>query len=82
MLCDWGANLFGGYGHQPTCTDPNTEVRAPPDQATCVAKPVPASCTATVGQYEACLKVVAKDLCNGSAALGSAACQPLTGCLD
>ena len=80
LLCDWASSRLGGYGHRAACPDPKLEYYAAPDQATCVSSMV-SSCTATVAQYESCMKEVARDPCNGVTVLQTASgCAGLRSC--
>jgi hypothetical protein len=54
-LCDWHAEVFGGYGHVANCG--MGTVSFPADQATCVANSFSGFCKkATVGQFEDCVR--------------------------
>lgn len=80
LLCDWASSLLGGYGHRESCPDPDLEYYAAPDQATCVSS-MEFVCTATVAQYEGCLREIASDPCNGVTAFETASgCTGLRGC--
>lgn len=78
-LCDWVSALLGGYGHRETCPDPDLAQYAADDLATCLASMV-TTCSATVADYESCMKEVAKDPCSGKLAFGTAACTGLARC--
>ena len=49
-LCDWGSEAFGGYGKMMDCGASSAE-----SQQACIDS-VPATCNATVGEMETCLK--------------------------
>jgi hypothetical protein len=54
QLCDWQAQIFGGYGHVTPCNGgAGTEVNFP-DQASCVATVFTPRCNMTVGEFETC----------------------------
>jgi hypothetical protein len=72
MLCDWGADLYGGYGETHTCAD-GTNAHAPPSRDQCVGE-VLTVCPATVAEFEACATQI-HDLCG--AALFAPECAPL-----
>ncbi len=78
-ICDWNAQISGGYGKTMLCGD-GTDVSNDVDQASCVAD-VP-SCAATVAQFEACSKVVVTvPLCDQIAKLlGAAECAAIVAC--
>lgn len=77
QLCDWQAGTTGGYGKSTKCPDGLT-VSNPKTQAACVQR-LPATCTATVADVEACVKVDAKDPC-ALAILTAPECEPLKAC--
>lgn len=63
-VCDYTSDVEGGYGYSKMCGDGVT-LNVKKDQATCVAslKSLSASCTATVGDAEACAEAAEDDLC-------------------
>lgn len=71
-LCDYVADLEGGYGFSKMCGDGIT-VRVK-DRASCIAmlEGAPTSCTATVGDAEACAAAASGDLCK---LLSAAECE-------
>jgi hypothetical protein len=84
-LCDWSARLQGGYGVHIPCDAAPTDLEVPPDQATCVAEVSPhfgrASCTTTVGDWEACLKWRLSNWCSVAPPPATGQCAALqVGC--
>jgi len=79
QICVWVSALLGGYGHRETCPDLELAYYAAPDLSTCLSSMV-TTCTATVADYESCMKEVAKDPCNGKLAFETAACAGLGRC--
>jgi hypothetical protein len=62
-ICDWAAELFGGYGAKPVCSsgDPITVAGS---QQQCLAQSAyPGSCTATVSDEIACFRALATNPC-------------------
>jgi hypothetical protein len=67
LLCDWKADLLGGYGHVTQCS--TGSVQNDRDQAACVASIFRAGCMATVGDFETCiLAMVPSQGCDSPAA--------------
>jgi hypothetical protein len=62
QICDWVAGINGGYGRATTC-DGGLNVTNAKTQSACVSKIPPASCEATVTEFEDCMKVDAQDPC-------------------
>jgi hypothetical protein len=63
-ICDWTADLYGGYGKIIECGDVggiSVTIYGPASQAECIAEAalVPSTCQATVAQAEACVKTLA-----------------------
>ncbi len=56
-MCDWAAQLFGGYGMSHPCT-PQLRWPGPASADACVAQlaTAGASCMATVATYESCFR--------------------------
>jgi len=54
-LCDWVAQLYGGYGMHYSCGGLD-RIDGPTTQADCVANMDTTSCAATVSDSEACEK--------------------------
>jgi len=54
-LCDWVAQLYGGYGKQLSCGQFET-IYGPTTQQDCVDNMTATSCPATVSDSEACEK--------------------------
>lgn len=52
-LCDWAAARFGGYGMTIDCGN-GTGIASHPSQQVCIDS-LPASCGATVAEYEQCV---------------------------
>ncbi|MBX3258412.1 MAG: hypothetical protein KF782_01760 [Labilithrix sp.] len=78
QLCDWQADVSGGYGKTTKCDD-GVSVSTPKDQAACVQRMNLPSCAATIAEVEACLKLDAKDPC-ALAILSAPECEPLRAC--
>jgi hypothetical protein len=78
-LCDWKAAKSGGYGKSTSCDDGVT-VKGDTDQADCVSS-FPVSCSATVAELEACVKVDIVDPC-ALAVLTASECAPLRECMQ
>lgn len=79
-LCDYVASQYGGYGEKKVshCDGGTVTLHGPESQSACVAdaSKVGPGCTATVGEFEACVAAIASaDPCT-SRALPSA-CAPL-----
>jgi len=79
-ICDWLVAQFGGYGARKECGSGISGV-TPVSQAACIEgwyhrSPNPA-CTATVGDYEACMLAREGDLCYPTR---PPACEPFTAC--
>lgn len=84
-LCDWTAAQEGGYGTVVACDAAPTSLQASKDQATCVAEgeqhfwqPI---CSATVGDWMACVKWRLSNWCFADPPPPSGACEAIqTGC--
>lgn len=74
QLCDFAAGLWGGYGCTVPC-DGGLALTFSKDVATCKSRFKP-TCTATVADYEACMKLDAADRCAGRV-FADPACAPL-----
>ena len=77
-VCDYVSDVQGGYGYSKMCGDGIT-LSVKKDRATCVMsfKALSTSCTATVGDAEACAEAVQDDLC---LLLSAPACQWAIAC--
>lgn len=63
-LCDWVASLYGGYGMRRVCSNGSYSAPAPSQQACIDGQPALASCEATVGEFELCVRAL-HDRCTG-----------------
>ena len=75
-LCDWMANLLGGYDHLTECGS-GVSVRTYKDQAECMRVLFPAGCSILVAEFETC--VVAQVPSQGCV-YPSTACRALRNC--
>jgi len=68
-LCDWVAQEFGGYDSRGVCADSATGgLQGPANQSECVVDLLPpATCPATVGQLEACVRSEVQNACDRAA---------------
>ncbi len=69
-LCDWVAQLEGGYGHVTRC-DAGPFLTAPMDQAMCISVLIPTAamhpnCTTTIGQYVPCVQWLLANWCTST----------------
>ena len=76
QLCSWGVAAAGGPGVTTTCSSGDVTTQTVADCETSMGS-VTASCTATVGQVEACMEAIGADACSIST---SPACQPIFAC--
>jgi hypothetical protein len=83
QLCDWMANLYGGYGSSVTCdggsSDFGGQLSGPTDQMSCTAQFVVfktqfASCQETVGRLQTCLQSQVQNHCSAVPGTLSPAC--------
>lgn len=82
-LCDWRADLFGGYGKSRKCSE-KLLWPGPMSQMNCVdeLKMAGASCTSTVAVYEECHRsFFVADACREGAVFPPA-CQMLIACFS
>jgi hypothetical protein len=78
-LCDWYADLTGGYGAVTTCEHRTNH--APKSRAMCQSELFPTNrCTVTVGEMEACLTQLWRSSCSSVNVFKIAACQPYLAC--
>jgi len=83
-LCDWIAQQFGGYHSNGVCVDAaGGGLQGPVDLSGCLdLLKSYTTCSATVGQLQACIQDEVRDACMGSANPGgsSANCAAFTHC--
>lgn len=78
-LCDWIAQEFGGYDSRGVCADSATGgLQGPTNQSGCVDLLPPASCPATVGQFQSCIQSEVQNACDWAAVSPTPACAFLT----
>ena len=75
-LCDWMANVLGGYDMETQCGS-GISVRTHKDQAECMRIVFPAGCAITVAEFETC--IVAQVPSRGCV-FPSSACRALINC--
>jgi hypothetical protein len=80
-VCDWMASLYGGYGRTITC-DGGAENVGPTDQASCAVqftqfKSIDPSCSATVGDFQACQQWQVQNFCVATPGAVPQACMSL-----
>jgi hypothetical protein len=75
-LCDWVANVYGGYGKSVTCSN-GTNSSSEASRQVCLSRNI-ASCSATVGDVKACT-LKAHEIC--LEALSDSACEAFLSCL-
>jgi hypothetical protein len=82
-LCDWIANLYGGYGRFVACPEAgaDTTLSGPQNQADCVKQfsqvaLVTPNCPATVGRIQSCQQWYASNACTFAAGRAT----PPSGC--
>jgi len=69
LICDWLANLYGGYGGQVACDGGMANASGPTDRATCVTQWAGfekkfSTCPATVGQLQTCFEWKVSHACD------------------
>lgn len=76
-LCDWSAQIAGGYGHTTTC-DAGLVVNHPSQQA-CISQYLGACYSAKVIEWIACQKKIAADPCS-LPLFNAPECKPVLKC--
>ena len=84
-LCDWTAAQEGGYGTVVACDAAPTSLEADVDQATCVAEGrqhfAQATCSASVGDWMACVKWRLSNWCSATPPTPAGPCETIqNGC--
>lgn len=67
-LCDWSAQVQGGYGASAYCEASGEHLETPQNQAQCISEVTPhynrPTCTTTVGQWTACTRWFVANWCS------------------